>query len=133
MNTCVFCQTANGNDKDIMIYRDDVVAVFPTHAPLQEGHLLVVPRQHVEDVFTMSKDDYDHLFDIARQLEPILKSLYQSPKVALIVSGLEVPHVHLHICPIYHHGDIDSGRAHVVPHEEMARVAEKIRQARQTA
>jgi diadenosine tetraphosphate (Ap4A) HIT family hydrolase len=106
-----------------------MVTAFPTHAPLRDGHLLVVPNAHLEDIFKLDAETYHHLFDVARKLAAAVESAYQSPRVALIVSGLEVPHLHLHVCPIFHHGDTDSGKAKLATPADIERVAETVRAA----
>lgn len=126
---CVFCEILHQHDPKIIIFEDEEVFVIPTNTPLRAGHLLIIPKTHIEDGFNMPEAQYLHLFEIARHLEPILKRVYQAPKVSLLLAGMEIPHVHLHICPIFSHGDMDSSKAHKASAEEMAQVADTLRGA----
>lgn len=51
MNNCIFCKIVNEDPHNQIIRRyGDGVGVFEPLNPCTPGHLLVVPRTHVEDV-----------------------------------------------------------------------------------
>ena len=56
-----------------------------------------------------------HLVEVSRIIGRALERAYDPEKVALLVAGLEVPHVHLHVSPIWSVLDTDFGRAEVDP------------------
>jgi histidine triad (HIT) family protein len=54
MNDCLFCSIANG-DPSKLVWHNDVAAAFNDLHPKAPVHILVVPKQHIENL--------DHLDD----------------------------------------------------------------------
>lgn len=49
MNDCIFCQIINGQSPaQILKTWDDAIAIVPLN-PVVSGHVLVIPREHVND------------------------------------------------------------------------------------
>lgn len=102
--------------------------------PINKGHTLVLPKNHHENIFTMSDDEVGKLFSTVSFLaKGIVK--------ALDAKGLNigqnngraanqiVPHVHVHIIPRYSY-DSQNGRwpsRNLISDEELEKIAEKIR------
>ena len=53
---CIFCKLANGDIPTNSIYEDDVVKVIFDASPAAPGHILILPKNHFDDVYSM--DDY---------------------------------------------------------------------------
>lgn len=49
MKSCVFCNIADGIEGELIREWVDAVAFVPLH-PVVDGHVLVIPREHVDDV-----------------------------------------------------------------------------------
>jgi histidine triad (HIT) family protein len=49
MNDCVFCQIVAGEAPAEIVHENEVAVAFVPLGPVTPGHVLVVPRQHVED------------------------------------------------------------------------------------
>ncbi len=109
MSDCVFCRIVADHSKAAVIYEDDAALAFMDPRQANEGHLLVVPKRHVETVWDLDEDTAARLFrvvpTIARALRDCLHlsgmSIWQSNGKA---GGQEVPHVHIHLMP-RHVGD----------------------------
>ena len=43
----------------------------------------------------------------AQRVGQVIERIWEPEKVGLIIAGLEVPHVHLHVVPIWSIGDMD--------------------------
>lgn len=110
-----------------VIYQDPTVFVIMTIAPHNPGHCLVIPIQEESDFEALSSTTYPRVMDVARQMALGLKHIYGSSKVALVIAGMEVAHTHVHLFPLYNETDIDVGRGHVVPLEQVSGEAAKIR------
>lgn len=93
------------------VWEDDRCVAFMAKDALRPGHLLVVPRDEVGHWLDAEEGLMDHLVAVARTLGKALQRAYPSEKVALLLVGLEVPHVHLHVTPIDAVGDVDFSRA----------------------
>ncbi|NLE61555.1 MAG: HIT domain-containing protein, partial [Planctomycetes bacterium] len=52
--SCVFCKIISGQIPCLRVFEDDATLAFLDVGPLAEGHLLVVPKQHIERLDHMS-------------------------------------------------------------------------------
>jgi histidine triad (HIT) family protein len=75
--------------------------------PRQKGHALVVPYQEVDDIWDLTQEQYHSLWSYVSSVATRLRTITASRKVAIIVEGMEVPHVHVHLIPINEPSDLD--------------------------
>ncbi len=109
------------------VWEDDRCVAFMARDSLHPGHLLVVPRQEVDHWLDADDDLMAHLVGVARTLGTALQRAFPSEKVALLLVGLEVPHLHLHVTPIDGVGDVDFASATPgVPIEQLQANADAI-------
>jgi histidine triad (HIT) family protein len=71
------------------------------HRPLNPGHVLVIPKCHEPDVHRLDDDMYLAVMKTGKRLAEVLAELFEPPKVGLFVIGFHVPHVHVHVVPLY--------------------------------
>ena len=129
MSECVFCEILAGRAPASFVYRDDRVVAFMDLRQAVEGHVLVVPRRHVPDIYALDEATAGHLMAVAVRVAKALAAHEPPPGLNLWQSngdagGQEVPHVHLHVQPRRHNDGIlsvyrdgsrqpgSSGRAH---------------------
>ena len=110
MPDCIFCRIIAGKLPAVRICEDDTAIAFMDIRPIQPGHALVVPRQHVEGVFDLAPAAYDDVMRMARRVAAAIRKEYAPPKVGLAVIGFDVPHAHVHVLPLLTIHDLTSGR-----------------------
>lgn len=101
---CIFCGIVRGEAPATKVYEDELVLAFADIFPLERGHLLVVPKVHVENIYGLDADLGAHLFRVTvglagvmkRELRPDGMNLFQANEVA---GGQEVFHFHMHVLP----------------------------------
>jgi len=72
-----------------------------------------------------------HLF--AKQVAKALESVVECTRIGVAVIGLEVPHAHIHLCPMDSLADLDFTKPRaVLSKEEFARLSSKIAAAYET-
>jgi histidine triad (HIT) family protein len=87
------------------IHQDERCVSFMDIHPLNEGHVLVVPRTPAARLTGLDPETAAHLFTVARKiLEAIQHTAIRCEGANIFLSdgeiaGQEVPHVHLHIVP----------------------------------
>ena len=64
---CIFCKIVNGEIPSYTIYEDDIVKVFLDANPDVNGHTLIVPKKHYQDLFDIDNETLIHIMDIARK------------------------------------------------------------------
>lgn len=106
----VFSRIIAGELPGHFVYRDDRCLAFLSIHPLKPGHTLVVPIEEIDHWIDLSPELNRHLFQVAQGLARRIQEVFQPAKVALLIAGLEVPHVHLHLVPIDGVHDLDFER-----------------------
>lgn len=102
---CPFCEIVQREDRDVReVYRDDrVVAFFPTE-PAALGHTLVVPREHVSDIWSLGEDLAADLGRVVVRLSAAVRRAVEPQGLNVIQSNGEaatqtVMHLHVHLLP----------------------------------
>ena len=102
---CVFCGIITGEISASRVYEDEQVIAFLDHQPITPGHVLVVPRVHVQAFVNLPAEDACRLMAVGQRIDlAIRRSNLRCEAVTLFLSdgraaGQEVPHVHLHVLP----------------------------------
>lgn len=123
----LFTRIIDGDIPGTFVWRDDEVVAFLSINPLSDGHTLVVPRQEIDHWVDCPDALRDRLFAVAQTIARAIEQAWRPTKVALMAVGLEVPHLHLHVVPIWEMADIDFSRAGTASREELEEAAGKIR------
>lgn len=106
---CPFCRMAKHELPAIVVYEDnDILAIMDLY-PATPGHVLVLPKEHIENIYEMTTDLGSRIMDTAiavskaikQKLSPDGLNLIQSNELA---AGQTISHFHLHIVP-RHNGD----------------------------
>ncbi|NCD69165.1 HIT family protein [Mucilaginibacter agri] len=99
-------------------------------SPLAEGHVLVIPKKEVDNLFDLDDETYTGLQMFAKIVAIGIKRAIPCLKVGVAVIGLEVPHAHIHLIPINKVSDIDFSRPKLsFSSDELAATAAKIKAA----
>lgn len=101
---CIFCRIVAGESPSFMLFEDDATFAFMDVNPANEGHVLVVPREHASDVYTVSDEAIARTMvtakkvagAVARALNPDGLNLVQCNGPAAAQS---VMHFHVHVLP----------------------------------
>jgi diadenosine tetraphosphate (Ap4A) HIT family hydrolase len=102
---CIFCRIARGELPASIVHRDDHVIAFLDIAPVNPGHLLVVPIRHAATLGEIAPADGERVFAAAQRMAAALRrSGIRCEGVNLFladgaVAGQEVFHAHLHVVP----------------------------------
>lgn len=96
--------------------------------PIAAGHTLVVPKQEIDYLYDLPDDLLADTFIFAKKIAHAIDRSLQPIRTGVIVEGLEVPHAHVHLVPIYKESQNLSLRNKVtISKEEMVDIAEKIK------
>ena len=102
MCECVFCH----KEKIItdFVYEDEFVMAFLDMEPINEGHILLVPKQHYLDVDEIPDELLAHLMIVSKKIVAALKEIYHPDGYSIMQNGGEfndVGHYHMQIFPRY--------------------------------
>ena len=105
--TTLFTKIVNGSIPSYRIYEDEYTYAFLDITPKTRGHLLIVPKRvEIADFEELPAEEYVALMQTAQHLARVLKRTFSPRKVALLIEGLQVPHVHVHLIPIESDADL---------------------------
>ena len=107
---CLFCKIANGEIPSKTVYEDDLVRVFLDIEPVSNGHLLIVPKKHYENIFDIDDNLILHMRKVAIKMHGILKEKLSIDGLTLAQNngyGQAIKHYHLHLMPRYEKDDME--------------------------
>ncbi len=124
----IFSSIIAGDIPAAFVHRDGHCVAFMSINPLKPGHTLVVPRAEIDDWLACPSELRDHLMGVSARIGAAISAEWNPVKVGLMIVGMEVPHLHIHLVPIWNEGDIDfSNAAPVADLTELETVATRIR------
>src|SRR6266566_678047 len=127
METCIFCQIIEGIEPAHKIWESDDFLAFLSLHPCNPGHTCLIPKTHVDYVFDLDEPLYSGIFQLAKQLSGPLKRATEAKRIGIAIEGFSVPHVHLHLVPLYNVAELDPHRHIKQNSVEVAEMAENIR------
>ena len=102
--TCLFCRIASGEIPAEKVFENERAFAFLDIRPLARGHVLVVPKMHVERFALMLPADAAAVMDAAQHVARRLERGLGAEGFTIAVNdgraaGQEVMHVHVHVVP----------------------------------
>lgn len=95
--------------------------------PIAEGHTLVVPKQEIDYFFDLPDNLMQSTMDFSRTIAHAIDETLNPLRTGVIIQGLEVPHAHVHLIPLYKtHQVMALGHNVEVSEERMKELAAKI-------
>lgn len=107
---CVFCAKPDAE----IICENELAKAFYDKFPVNEGHVLIVPKRHVSGFFEATPEEILAINELAFQVKTILDAKYSPDGYNIGVNvgasaGQTVFHLHMHIIPRYK-GDVPDPR-----------------------
>jgi len=104
MEGCIFCKIIKGEIPCFKVYEDEKVLAFEDINPISEGHTLVIPKNHAENLWEISGEDLTAVQLAAKKIiKGIKEALKPTGVAALQLNGRGanqvVMHYHLHLIP----------------------------------
>ncbi len=104
MQECIFCKIIKGEIPCFKVYEDDMVIAFEDINPISQGHTLILPKRHVENIWEITEDELIAIVKAAKKIANAIKDVLNPIGLALLQLngkevGQEIMHYHLHIIP----------------------------------
>lgn len=104
MKSCIFCKIVAGEIPCTKIYEDEFVLAFLDIAPINRGHLLVIPKEHFGGSAAIPEETGGRMFKIGSRLGVACKRALDMDGFNLHLAdgtsaGQVVMHAHLHVIP----------------------------------
>ncbi len=120
---CIFCAESKSGSR--IIFEDASCFVISDKYPSQHGHLLVISKEHHENVLVAPDKLISHMFVVAKNFGEKLKEKFGATGITLITNtgadaGQIIFHLHIHVKPRYH-----KPVPGFMPHKELTKEEEK--------
>jgi len=126
----IFSKIISGELPGRFVYTDAQVVAFLSIAPATDGHTLVVPRQEIDQWTDADPELLTHCVLVAQRIGQAQQRAWNAPRAGLAIAGFEVPHMHLHVYPVWNMADLDITNLPVEPDEaKLDAAAERLRAA----
>ncbi len=123
----IFSKIIAGQIPSYKIAENEKFFAFLDIFPLVEGHVLVVPKVEVDNLFDLPDDYLSEMLLFSKPIAKAIEKAFDCNRCGMAVIGLEVPHAHLHLAPINSANDLNftHGKLKLSP-EELKAVQQKI-------
>ena len=123
----IFSKIIAGEIPSYKIAENDKFFAFLDIFPLREGHVLVVPKMEVDNLFDLPKDYLQEMLVFAQPIAKSIEKSFRCNRCGITVIGLEVPHAHVHLIPINSSNDLNFTQAKPkASDEDLKKVQQKI-------
>ena len=104
MNDCIFCKIGKKEIPSKIIYEDEIVFATMDIDPVCDGHVLIIPKNHIDTIMEVDEKTLTHMFEVAKELTKKLNKIFKKECMSYTFNYGEaqsVKHLHLHLMPDY--------------------------------
>lgn len=106
MDNCIFCKIAHHEIGGKVLYEDDVCMAFLDLSQATNGHTLVIPKKHYDNVLDVDQQTLSHMMNVVQKIAKKLQNKLGALGFNVItnmneIAGQSVHHFHIHIIPRY--------------------------------
>ena len=113
MKDCIFC----GIEKSKIILCNDLFIAIMDEFPVSNGHMLIIPKRHIESIFDLTMNDAESLQLMIVEAKRYITSHYNPDGFNIgcncgEAAGQTIKHFHVHVIPRYK-GDVENPKGGV--------------------
>ncbi len=103
---CIFCKIINKEIPGKIVYEDDVCLAFLDLSQVTDGHTLIVPKSHFDNLLETDDEVIAHMLKVAKKLGNQLVEKLNAKGMNVLTNinetaGQTVKHFHIHLIPRY--------------------------------
>jgi len=103
---CIFCKILRGEIPSFKIFEDDQTFAFMDINPLNDGHALIIPKFHSENLYATPDEWFGPTMSTVRRVATAVNSVVQPEGINLLQANgpgamQSVFHLHIHVIPRY--------------------------------
>lgn len=97
----IFCKIVQGTAPAYVVFQNDFVLAFLDHEPYSKGHTLIVPKQHADDIFSLSDETLKAIAIAAKLVSQGIRNVFGFKDISIFSNNgphiQDIRHFHLHI------------------------------------
>jgi histidine triad (HIT) family protein len=132
---CIFCKIVSGEIPAVKVLDEEMVLAFMDINPSSRGHMLIVPKNHAENIFEIPESDLATLIKAVKKCAGAAKDALRAEGVTILqlngkASDQIVPHLHIHVIPRWENDGLSVSTWEMKPGdmEEIQEIALKIKE-----
>ncbi|MGH4121619.1 MAG: HIT family protein [Clostridium sp.] len=101
---CIFCKIVKGELPSNLVFEDDLIMCFLTIVPINEGHVLIIPKNHYLDTDEIPTEVVTSMMVLSKRIVKVIKEKYSPDGYSIMQNGGEfndIGHYHMHVFPRY--------------------------------
>ncbi|MDK0796955.1 HIT family protein [Clostridium perfringens] len=101
---CIFCKIVNKEIDSYIIYEDKDLISFLDIDPINEGHILIIPKKHYLDADELPDKLLCNITLLSKKILIAIKKIYNPDGYSIMQNGgkfNDIGHYHMHLFPRY--------------------------------
>ncbi|MGL4874783.1 MAG: HIT family protein [Clostridium sp.] len=101
---CIFCKIVKGELPANIIYEDESIMCFLDIYPFNEGHVLIIPKNHYLDADEIPDEILASMMVLSKKVVKSIKDKYSPNGYSIMQNGgifNDIGHYHMHVFPRY--------------------------------
>ncbi|MCW4019290.1 MAG: HIT family protein [Candidatus Bathyarchaeota archaeon] len=103
-NSCIFCRIVRKQAPVSVVYENEQVLAFMDIRPVSQGHTLIIPKEHYEDIFDTPDELLAVIHKVTKKIAVAVKAATKADGISIIqqngaAAGQEIFHLHVHVIP----------------------------------
>ena len=97
---CIFCKIINGEVPSKILYEDNDIMILLDAYPDTDGHALVIPKKHYEDIYDVDSEIFNKMINKAKEYAQIIMEKLNKKGVTFLINygdAQAIKHLHLHL------------------------------------
>ncbi len=111
---CIFCQIIKEEIPSYTIYEDETVKAFLDISPVSNGHTLIIPKKHFQNLYEMDEETLKSVEIASQKIGKLLKQKLNCQGITRLQNneyGQDVKHYHMHLIPRYENDNLGLKRS----------------------
>ena len=132
---CIFCKIRDRQISALIVYEDKDTMAFLDINPVNLGHTLVVPKEHIDSFLNAKNDTLTSVTLTTQRVAAGIKKSLNADGINIIINngkaaGQVIFHLHLHVIPRLQTDGLKhwKGKSNI-PEKDLHAIAEKIKKA----
>ena len=101
---CIFCRIVAGEIPSFKLFEDEATLAFMDINPANEGHALVIPKEHTSDLYSVPEEALARTVVAARKVAAAVAKTLNPDGLNLVqcngpAAAQSVMHFHVHVLP----------------------------------
>jgi histidine triad (HIT) family protein len=134
VDSCIFCKIAQKQVPSSLVYEDAETVAFLDIRPLNEGHTLVIPKEHYKNIFDIPRELICYIHEVTKKVAQAVEKATHADGISIIqqngeAAGQEIFHLHVHVIPQFEGKKLPRiSEVSEADREKLSQTAAKIRQ-----